>query len=227
MAALPFWLIAPSTSGDLVKGLFLKDEFKVSKTVGTVACENVFDLLNLLLFSLIGLIFFFDAFLLVLVILLLVLISSLFLVSRFNFRFKFLARVKFAERLNNVLHSLRMVANNRKVFFYVGLLTLLSWLLSMLQIYLLFVLVGVNVPILFSFANIPLAILIGMIPVALGGVGTRDAAILFLFSEFGSAERLFSVGILFTVVRYLLLAIAGLFFLAAMKRKGFSRQIPR
>ena len=62
-------------------------------------------------------------------------------------------------------------------------------------------------------ANIPIAIFIGMIPVTLGGMGTRDAAIIYLFSEFGTPSELLGVGILFSLIRYWFLSVIGVAFM--------------
>jgi uncharacterized protein (TIRG00374 family) len=215
MAALPFWIIAPATSGDLVKGLFLKNELNISKTIGTVACENILDLLNLLIFSLIGLAFFFEPIRFITVIILSIVVMGIFLLSTLNIKPKLIMKYKLLDKINNMMKSMRL---NRKTFFFASILTLASWILSMLQIYILFFAVGITIPLLFAFANIPLAILIGMIPIALGGIGTRDAAIILLFKEFANPESLLGVGILFTVVRQVILGIIGAFFLMTLKK---------
>ena len=52
MATLPLTSITPSKSGDVVKAYYLKDEFPMSKTIGTVYTERVFDLFSLIFFLL-------------------------------------------------------------------------------------------------------------------------------------------------------------------------------
>ncbi len=98
------------------------------------------------------------------------------------------------------------------VFFY----SLLIWFISIVQTMTFFYAVGTNVPLLFTVANIPIAIFIGLIPITLGGMGTRDAAIIFLFSEFATPEKLLGVGILFSIFRYWLLSLIGIPFMRKM-----------
>jgi uncharacterized protein (TIRG00374 family) len=57
MAAFPLTSITPSKSGDVIKAYYLKDKIPASKTVGSVITERMFDVLTLVLFSLIGMTF--------------------------------------------------------------------------------------------------------------------------------------------------------------------------
>jgi glycosyltransferase 2 family protein len=68
------------------------------------------------------------------------------------------------------------------------------------------------VPFLDNMAFATLAILAGLLPFTMAGIGTRDAAILFLYREFLSPGQAAVLGVLATL-RYLLPAIAGLPFM--------------
>ena len=58
----------------------------------------------------------------------------------------------------------------------------------------------------------PLAMFVGLLPISLFGVGTRDAAIIYLFSAYHPAEVMAGVG-LYVSLRYFVPAAAGLPFL--------------
>lgn len=88
-------------------------------------------------------------------------------------------------------------------------LTLVLWLLHLLQIHLFFLSVGSHPPPLKVYALTPVAILVGLLPISQAGLGTRDAALIYLFSGDESPAVLASVGLL-TAIRYLVPAIAGL-----------------
>jgi len=64
-------------------------------------------------------------------------------------------------------------------------------------------------------AFIPAAILAGIMPLTVAGIGTRDAAILLLFNGFAAAELATGVGLL-SHLRYLLPGIVGAFVVRRM-----------
>ena len=79
------------------------------------------------------------------------------------------------------------------------------------------------VPFLDNMAFATLAILAGLLPFTMAGIGTRDAAILFLYREFLSPGQAAVLGVLATL-RYLLPAIAGLPFMGDyLQRKSVER----
>lgn len=96
-------------------------------------------------------------------------------------------------------------------------LSVLLWILHMAQIYLFFVALGSTAPLAAVFSLVPVAILVGLLPISFGGVGTRDAALIYLFAPFASASLMAGVGVLCTL-RYFVPGIAGLPF---VPRLGF------
>ncbi|HLE25359.1 MAG TPA: hypothetical protein VI935_06875, partial [Thermodesulfobacteriota bacterium] len=64
-------------------------------------------------------------------------------------------------------------------------------------------------PFLANLALAPLAILAGLLPLTLAGIGTRDAALIALYQPFFNAPTGAALGLLCTS-RYLLPAICGL-----------------
>lgn len=88
-----------------------------------------------------------------------------------------------------------------------------SWFVHLMQVWLFAVALGVDLPVLANLALAPLAILVGLMPFTLAGIGTRDAALILLYQPYMTAPVAAALGLLFTL-RYLLPAIAGLPFLA-------------
>jgi uncharacterized membrane protein YbhN (UPF0104 family) len=64
-------------------------------------------------------------------------------------------------------------------------------------------------PFVAAMALASLAILAGLVPVTLAGIGTRDAALIYLFRDYLTPEGGAALGLLCTL-RYLMPAIAGL-----------------
>jgi uncharacterized membrane protein YbhN (UPF0104 family) len=91
--------------------------------------------------------------------------------------------------------------------------TLLIWFLYLLQIWLLAAALNAPIPLLSSFGLSALALLAGLAPMTLAGVGTRDAATIYLFAPFIAAPEGAALGLMLTL-RYVLPGLAGLPFLA-------------
>lgn len=218
MASAPLTSITPAKSGDVIKAYYLKDRIPASKTVGSILTERIFDVLTLLSFSLIGMVFYqkyeFVSIISIILVILIVLILILYTNARLPIK------GSWNEKLQNISLSLKMLAKNRKAFLAVILCSLSSWFLAVAQTLMFFYALGIHVSFLFTMANIPIAIFIGMMPVTLGGMGTRDAAIIFIFSEFTTSEKLLGVGILFSIFRYWLLSLLGIPFMQKMMNEN-------
>lgn len=215
MGAYPLTCITPSKSGDFIKAYYLKDKIPTSKTVGSVLTERIFDVFVLVLYSLIGMLFYkkFEHAGIALIILFCICLIFLFHRLILNFQKK-----SWNEKLQNLTISLKALMENMRAFSIVIVYSFSIWFLAMLQILIFFNTLEIDIPLLFIFTNSPIAIFIGLLPVTLGGMGTRDAAIIFLFSEYGTPSQLLGVGILFSLFRYWLLALIGLPFMRKMMK---------
>jgi hypothetical protein len=93
----------------------------------------------------------------------------------------------------------------------IAALAIVIWILHLGQIWFFFLSLGAGPP-LGQFASlVPLAIFIGLLPITIGGFGTRDAALIQFFPQFPPQVML---GVaLYVNIRYILPAIAGLPFL--------------
>ena len=220
MAAFPLTSITPSKSGDIIKAYYLKDKIPASKTVGSVITERMFDILTLVLFSLIGMIFCKKYELAGVAFAIFVCIIVMFLLMRTGFNFRLPIKSSWNEKIQNIILSTKLLTkDNKKAFLFILSYSILIWFISIVQTVMFFYALGINVPLLFTIANIPIAIFIGLVPVTLGGMGTRDAAIIFLFSEYATSSELLGVGILFSVFRYWLISLIGIPFMRKMMKQ--------
>ena len=218
MAAFPLTSITPSKSGDVIKAYYLKDKIPTSKTIGSVITERMFDVLTLVFFSLIGMIFCKRYELAGVAFVILICIIAVFLLVRAGFNLHLPIKSSWNEKIQNLILSTRLLTKNKRTFFFILSYSLLIWFISIIQTLTFFYALGTNTPLLFTMANIPIAIFIGLVPVTLGGMGTRDAAIIFLFSEFATPEKLLGVGILFSIFRYWLVSLIGIPFMRKMMK---------
>lgn len=90
--------------------------------------------------------------------------------------------------------------------------SLLIWGLHLVQIYFFFRSLGAVVPGAAFVAFMPLALFVGLLPFSIAGIGTRDAAVIFLFGAWQPAAVMAGAGWYLTL-RYLVPAAAGLPFL--------------
>lgn len=90
--------------------------------------------------------------------------------------------------------------------------SLALWAGHLLQIWIFARALAPTVPLTGSMAAATLAILAGLLPLTMAGIGTRDAALVFLYSAWLTPAQGAALGVLATM-RYLLPAIAGLPFM--------------
>lgn len=216
MSSLPLTSITPSKSGDIIKAYYLKAEIPIVRTIGSVLTERVFDIFTLVLFSLIGMVFlqrfeFAGAALIILSG-----ISVIFFLPCFHSDNP--VNSSWKNKLYNITLSMKTLTKNRRVFSSVMLYSILIWFSSIIQAVIFFYAIGVLIPLSITMANIPIAIFIGLLPVTLGGMGTRDAAIIFLFSGYATSSELLSVGILFSILKYWLPSLIGIPFTRKLMR---------
>lgn len=76
--------------------------------------------------------------------------------------------------------------------------------MELLGYFLVFKALGLNIPLKSLLTFAPLAMLISEIPVTFLGLGSREVALVFFFSSFGSKELLLAAGILISFAEYLL-----------------------
>jgi uncharacterized protein (TIRG00374 family) len=100
-----------------------------------------------------------------------------------------------------------------KYFISILAIGILIWLGSAFQIYLLYLAVGQHVPFTFCIAVVPIAILIGFVPITVAGMGTRDLSLVYLFSAYSTGSASISVELLFLFLRYWILSLLGMPFM--------------
>jgi len=211
MGTYPFALIAPSFSSDFFRAVPLQKKIRASIVIGTCFTERFFDFLILFILFIAGMVITgYFHFITLALLFLLILVIAYFVMQR---HIRLPIGEKWNERINNLFLSIRIMRYENHTLFSVLFYSLLLWFVSMVQFILIFEAVGLTIPLSAIMANLPVAIFIGQIPITFGGAGTRDAAIIFLFSAFASPQQLLAVGILYTLMRCWIMAIIGIPFL--------------
>jgi len=94
------------------------------------------------------------------------------------------------------------------------LVTVLMWMIHSIQMILFFRMIGLSVPPVTLLENMYCAVFMGLIPITVAGIGTRDLAIVYLFSGILTYSESLSIGIISTM-RYIVPMVLGFpFFMA-------------
>ena len=217
--------LTPSKMGDLSKAYFLKEEGVTDlKRAGlSVLLEKLLDLSSLCAVFVVG-VFLIDRFDFVIGSLgffgIVVVIATAFFLSvdhptniLFTSILNFLTKKpKLARQIKDVQQFVREIKQNRWRFWAIIFVSILLWVLNIIQIYLFFEAMNADVPLRAVFGLVPIAIFVGLLPVTLGGMGTRDAALILLFAPYAPAALMVGIGLLYST-RYWILSLVGLPFL--------------
>ena len=207
----PISAIAPSKAGDLLKAFSLRGEIGVLEVSGTVLAERALDVMVLAGLALFGSTLVGNPLVTRFAVAIVGTgIAGLLLLPLAVSSIKKPALREKLERLIRVLGALR--AQPAKATAIV-LFTVLNWLASIAQTHLLLLAVGAHPPFWLTTAALPIAIFIGLIPITIGGMGTRDAALVTLLASAATAPQALSVALLYSFFGYWLLAILGLPFI--------------
>lgn len=201
--------IIPGRLGDLARSYPLRNKIPISQSIGTIVLEKIIDVCVLMVFSGIGL--FLLGYTALAILMFFLVIGVIPLLEILNIIIK---KLPLGNGLINKLQETLSVLNKvkeRKIILSMAILTSgANWTLSMLQAYWLFKAVGAIVPFSAIYAFHPLSIFTGLIPITIAGVGTRDSAIIYFFSNFAASEQSLAVGILYGIQSYWITALLGI-----------------
>ena len=197
----------PSKSGDVAKAVYLREYGGLSKGTGTVILERLVDLAVLGALGLLGL--FVNGTLWGLVagagllggVLGVFLVITLVPVNKLPLPAKV---VQILVDLSTVFK--RWLAHPAAIAQTLGG-SVLTWSLGGFTVYALAQAFGTGLGVGFAYAIFPLAILAGLVPVTVSGIGTRDAAFVALLSSQMPAEQATLVGIGYTLFAYWFLSL--------------------
>jgi uncharacterized protein (TIRG00374 family) len=224
-------VVLPSKIGDFAKAFFLKksDGLGLNQGFSFVVFEKVLDVASLCLVLLVGALLVPQRsgvvdFAIVFSLIVVFLAFLMFYVDLRNLlpEFSVLKKgvgAKLLGFLDEWQEALRIQKKNRKRLAFVVFLSVFLWFLHVGQIYFFFLALNSSVSPVLVFAFVPITIFVGLIPISFGGIGTRDAALIYLFSPYESPSVMAAVGILCSL-RYFVPALLGLPFLS---RLGFGQ----
>lgn len=200
----------PSKAGDAAKAFYLRKQGGLSRGVGTVILERSIDFFVLGLLGVVGF-FIGDALWGLLVGLLLIgMVCSIFLAVLFFPLDRLPVPPEVIEKMqgfSSVFHSwLRRPSCILQTF----LGSFGTWSLAGLTVCALASAFAPELSWGYAYGIFPLAILAGLVPVTLSGVGTRDSAFVFLLASRVSDEQATLIGLGYTLFGYWILSLISL-----------------
>jgi hypothetical protein len=220
-------IVLPSKMGDIAKAYFLIQRGYLGKSlaVSLVVFEKLCDLTGLLFWGVIGLMlypennYFLEIMTRLITVTLLITILILFSSKFSNFCLFLLIPIspnKFYYQLKNLQigwdNMYKYMWHNKTLFLKIIFLSIFISFLYMLQMWFFILALQSRIPFVINLALSPLAFLAGLFPLTFVGIGTRDAALFFLYQPYFDQPTIAALGILCTL-RYLLPAMGGLPFL--------------
>ena len=209
LAAMSLNAVLPARGGDLVKVTFLEDDLrKLPPMVGVTILERVFDILILCLLALGG---------------------AMLTDNPTATRFALLATcapvgalltLNFADKvpvvggkLATLAQACRTAMGRPRLLIGAWTVAIVCWTSNLLVMSLLLKAVGTSVGFGTVAATMPLAILVGILPLSISGMGTRDGALVLLLKGVAAPGIVLAGTLLYTAAVYWMLALIGLAFL--------------
>lgn len=217
-------ILLPSRVGDLSKAYFMKraGQLELKRGMNIVIFEKYIDLAALGVVVLVGLFFagrwdeasgfglLFASVVIGIFPLLYFFRVDHWLAAPWFEQKKILAKIKyFLMDTQDYLFGLK---GKPKKLCYLVALSVVLWFVHLLQFWVIFRALHSDVSIFHIFRLVPLAILVGLLPITIAGVGTRDSALLYFFSPYEAPALIVGVG-LFASLRYFVPGVLGLPFL--------------
>jgi uncharacterized protein (TIRG00374 family) len=237
--------------GDFAQGFLINKDFnysfsRTSLSVILIRLFDIFILLGLGFFSIIYLFIIKDLreVLPAFMIIILILTISLAFMSFFLFKkigekvIKYLTKlflklfstisnkkIEIEEFVDDFFQGITKIKEKPKSFLYILIFSLLVWSISCFQGFIFLTAVGFAIEILEIIIVISLSVIVSLVPISIGGLGTRESALIILFSILSIAEPSIatSFGLVYAICTFWIPAIIGGF--VFLFRKQFIENI--
>jgi len=225
---LVYGFITPGKVGSLIRVSYLKEDSGKSFTtcLTNTILDRFLDLFAVFALAVVGSFFFAYSFSGLLPVMLLTLLGLIFLITLatsksfltkiLSFVHKTLIPKKYKEKAADSFREFITTLPSKKQLVFAYLFTLFNWVVIYSSVFLLSKAFWINIPYPYLITMVPIGTIIGLIPITISGLGTREATIVILFSQFGVAAAaattlsLFSF-LLNTVVILLVMGLTNLF----------------
>lgn len=211
-ASLPLRMLLPAKSGEVFKAMYIKSAglSGLSEGLGSVMFHKIINVIALMLLSLPAVMTAEGATVRKLLIFLAVGLW-VYLWPRWVQSLTQRTSRPLPERLRNALSRVVGALGKTSIARKLGLLVMAVVFQSahLISVTMIFRSLGADVPLSMLCAYIPVAVLVGIVPIALYGLGTREAAFVFFFSATVGEQPAMAAALLFTGIQFLLPVLIG------------------
>ena len=220
LAAMSLNAVLPARGGDLVKVTFLEDDLrKLPPMVGVTILERVFDILILCLLALGGALLTENPTATRLAMLATCAPVGALLTLNFIDKIPLVG-----GKLATLAQACRTAMGTPRLLIGAWTVAIVCWMSNLVVMSLLLKAVGANIGFGTVAATMPLAILVGILPLSISGMGTRDGALVLLLKGVTAPGVVLAGTLLYTAAVYWMLALIGMAFLGRETlRKTLSR----
>ena len=217
-----YGFISPGGLGGYTRTLYLRDESgaPIQKCVSNIIILNTIDYLSLLLIGIIGGILISSKFPYLFVSILVIFIFVIFLFLLFlkkeilkKFLNKILQNKLFnllRGKMNLSIDSFFVDMPNPKDIIVPFILSIIGWIIRFSELYLISKIFSIEVPYIYFILIVAIGNIVASLPITIYGLGTREIAIISLFSIFDvSPEKIVSLSLFWFVVIWLFPSILG------------------
>jgi uncharacterized protein (TIRG00374 family) len=223
--------VTPGRVGDLIRVLYLKEkERNFGRRLSTVVVDRLFDLFSVLIFAAFGmvlincwfgsyfasfgfLVLFVGFFFAVVYFIINKKITRFFARPIFNFFVPGKYKSKFKIGFDDFYKSISSLKNKKQKLFAILIFTMVLWVISVFDVYLISMSIGINAGYWYLLAVISMVAIIELIPVSVMGLGTRDAFLIFSLSLIGVSSQIAIVfSLLYLIVGYWIIGFLGFVF---------------
>lgn len=198
-----YGFITPSRAGSLIRATYLKKKTQrpLIECASGIVIERFFDIVSIATLATIGAIAL-ATHLAGLSITILLILAGLFVVTLFfsnkkragfffRILYKFLVPKKFKEKARNSFYSFYESLPPLKKLVFPLILTPITWIMAYTHLYFFARMFNIiNIPIHHFIILVPISTIIGMIPITMSGLGTREATLITLFKLYGVSSEL-------------------------------------
>jgi uncharacterized protein (TIRG00374 family) len=193
-------LITPGRIGDFYRSLYLRDygNKSLGLCLSTVIFDRIIDVSVMILMAFFGILMLSNMFkisqnLIIFVIFILFFVLIIFIILKINLKYLILMpffyrmvpkehQPTIKDNLVDFFDSLSMNLEKKSLLIFQIFLAIISWLFITLQNYLILHSLNPNGSYLFMLCITPFICMIELLPISISGLGTRDAALIFLLS---------------------------------------------
>ena len=227
-----YGFVTPSKAGGIIRAEYLK-YYTVDKNIGqglfNFTIDKILDFIAIIFMTIVFSFIFKDVLAIPVVlfssILVFFILATLFFLSKERSKFvllffyRRLIPSKFRDTAKVTFDSFYENVPKKRYFFLFFFLTLCAWTLIYGIFYYIGLSLDIPLPFYYYLAILPIGTIVGMLPISISGLGTREATLISLFALFNvPAAKVFSMSLINIFLVGILPALCGIYYI--LKRKN-------